>query len=251
MSECSQLIRGNPHGQPLIFLHGFLGCKEDWLEMLPFFEKEYHCIALDLPGHGATPYNDAIQDTVKALLSRYTSPKPILVGYSMGGRIALQLADCAKALVLLSAHPGLKTEQEKEEQKKREEVWINKLHTLPFDTFLTEWYAQPLFHSPSADRRFYPPRRQLQEPRSLAKVMEQMSLASQKYRDTFACPALFLHGEYDEKYRNLYAKLPKDISVEKINHSGHACHLEQPRLCAHTILSASDSKQNGKRSRGN
>ncbi len=231
MPACSQLTTGNPLGPPLIFLHGFLGCKEDWLEVLPFFEEHYRCITLDLPGHGAAPYSGEILEVVGGMLARFTSPKPIVIGYSMGGRIALQLSRYARAMVILSAHPGLKTDEEKLAQKKIEDTWCEKLNTLPLEAFLKEWYAQPLFHSSRLSQR-----RLKQDPASLAKVMQQMGLSRQRYCAEVTCPSLFLYGEKDGKYRDIYTGLSQGVSVQHIEEAGHACHLEQPERCAEAIL---------------
>src|ERR1043165_5206156 len=131
MSEYSAITRGSSRLPPLIFFHGFLGAKEDWMEMLPFFEERYHCIALDLPGHGETPYCEEMLATLETTLKMYR--KPILIGYSMGGRLALQLQQYASAVVALSAHPGLSTQAEREARQKVDEVWSEKLLRFPFE----------------------------------------------------------------------------------------------------------------------
>ena len=147
MSEFSTLICGNPSHPPLIFLHGFLGAKEDWEEMLSFFKKHFFCIAFDLPGHGSTTYCDDILPALKEEVLKGCSVKPILIGYSMGGRLALQLQEHARAIVAISAHPGLKTTKEKELRKDIDVTWRKKLLTLSWEAFLAEWYAQPIFLS--------------------------------------------------------------------------------------------------------
>ena len=142
----------------------------------------------------------------------------------------MHLRDCVENLVVLSAHPGLKTKKEKEERLELDKKWSEKLLTLPFETFLGEWYAQPLFHPLPFQKR------QNQNPQLLAKVMLQISLAHQEYIDTFECPTLFLHGENDLKYRDLYCRLPKSTAVEQIAECGHILPLAKPSLCAEKIL---------------
>jgi 2-succinyl-6-hydroxy-2,4-cyclohexadiene-1-carboxylate synthase len=220
--------RGSPDHPHLIFLHGFLGCKEDWNDILPFFATRYYCIAIDLPGHGASEYCEDIVGAVRALIG---INKPTLIGYSMGGRIALQLQPHAKKLAILSAHLGLQTQKEKEERWELDKAWSKKLLHLPFETFLEQWYAQPLFQPlPSL------PLRLKNDPKSLSKVILQMSLAHQQYIETLDCPALFLYGENDLKYRDLYCRLPKNAAVEGLSGSGHIIPLSNPSLCAKKIL---------------
>ncbi len=233
MLKFSTLTRGNPSLPPLIFLHGFLGCKEDWEGFFPYFEDRYHCIAWDLPGHGSTPYCDHILRAVKEEIQRTCSKKPLLLGYSMGGRIALSLKEYASALIILCSHPGLKTQKEKDERLQIDKTWSEKLQTLPFDHFLKEWYAQPIFPPNS---QMPPQRKRNQNPQSLSRVMTQMSLSSQEYGEDYPIPTLFLHGEKDLKYAELYRTLPKSVAVRSVDHSGHAVHLEQTLLCANHIL---------------
>ncbi len=46
----------------LVFLHGFSGDKETWMTLLRHIPKKYHCIAVDLPGHGKTKFNADLDD---------------------------------------------------------------------------------------------------------------------------------------------------------------------------------------------
>jgi 2-succinyl-6-hydroxy-2,4-cyclohexadiene-1-carboxylate synthase len=210
-----------------------LGCKEDWEEMIPFFEGSYYCIAVDLPGHGATPYSENITSTLREEIRQMGGEKPILVGYSMGGRLALELMDEAKSLIVLSGHPGLQTEEEKAERMAIDEQWSEKLLTLPLETFLTQWYEQPIFHHvPQSILN----RRMSQNPRELSLVLRQKSLAHQKRYDDFSCPTLFVCGEYDLKYRQLYVELPKTVEVSVVDGSSHAVHIENAALCSKLIL---------------
>jgi 2-succinyl-6-hydroxy-2,4-cyclohexadiene-1-carboxylate synthase len=238
MFEFSKLTCGDPRHPPLIFLHGFLGVKEDWEAMFPFFEKRFFCIAFDLPGHGSTPYSDDILSELKRALSLFC-PSPILIGYSMGGRIILQLQQYAKAIIALSAHPGLATREEKEQRRKSDEEWSENLLNLPFDLFVTKWYAQAIFqtlqHNPPLLERIIR-QRVKQNPQDLACILRQLSLADQPHITHFLCPALFLHGEEDLKYRQLYSQLPKTVSIRSIKNCGHVVHLENASHSAEEIL---------------
>jgi 2-succinyl-6-hydroxy-2,4-cyclohexadiene-1-carboxylate synthase len=239
MFEFSKLTCGDSRHPPLIFLHGFLGTKEDWEDIFPFFEKRFFCIAYDLPGHGQTPYSDAILWVLKKEIQKMSQMKPILIGYSLGGRIALQLQECASAVVALSAHPGLMSQKEKEERSKIDKIWSEKLLTLPFDAFFAEWYEQPIFQTLRQNLsllQLIVKRRMKQNPQDLARVICQMSLAGQPRITRFPTPTLFMHGEEDLKYRELYCGLPKTVAVRSIKNSGHAIHLENAQKCAEEIL---------------
>jgi len=230
-----RILCGNPRHTPLIFLHGFLGCKEDWRELLPFFEKRYYCLAFDLPGHGKSAYSETLLKTVHEEMSQF-SAKPLCIGYSMGGRIALQLQDTFSKMVLLSAHPGLLSEEERGAQEQRENTQIEELLSMPFEAFLEKWYAQPLFSTLSSSlRQELLKKRKNQNPALLAQILKQLRLSSQPRTSTLSCPTLFIYGEEDLKYRDIYCTLPPQIAVRSVPHAGHAVHLENPAACAQQI----------------
>ncbi len=239
MFDFSKLTCGDSSHPPLIFFHGFLGAKEDWEDMLPFFEQRFFCIAYDLPGHGSTPYSEDILSVLKNEIKKKFTKKPILIGYSLGGRIAMQLQENTSALVALSAHPGLSTQKEKEQRYKADERWSEKLLSLPLDAFFAEWYEQPIFHTLRHNLpllQLLIKRRMKQNPCDLAKVLRQLSLAHQPQMTQLLGPALFMHGEEDLKYRKLYSRLPKTAAVRTIKNCGHAIHVENARACAEEIL---------------
>lgn len=205
--------------------------------MLPFFQDRFYCVAFDLPGHGQSPYSQEILLIIKNAIKQVAS-KPICIGYSMGGRIGLQLQDQFKAMAALSAHPGLATQAEKEARNKIDEEWCEKLIQLPYDAFLSEWYAQPIFQSLSQRPYLLQTilkRRMRQDPHNLAHVLRQMSLSTQQQITDFPCPTLFLYGEEDLKYRQLCCKLP-DVAVRSVKDSGHAVHLENAAGTAEQII---------------
>lgn len=207
---------------PLIFLHGFLGTKEDWNPVLSYLHDE-QCIAIDLPGHGQTPFTEHFFDLIPDF------PKIHLVGYSMGGRLAMQYAEAnlekIATLTLLSAHTGL---IQKEERLQQDLLWAQKI-THSFDDFLTEWYDQPIFAGFTPDLTM----RKKQNPESLAKALVHFSLGKQPVlTPKNAC---FVVGEKDQKYRKLY---PDAIVVPN---AGHMVHYEQPAIVAQIIKNRLDA----------
>lgn len=192
----------------LIFLHGFLGCPQDWegvIEHLP----EFSCEALSYPFQ--------------------IPPESFVIGYSMGGRIALRSSE---PKILLSTHPGLRTAEEKAQRWLQDQQWAERLRQEPLESFLQAWYAQPLFDSLRRHPDFPKilARRAQQNPLELAQMLEQESLSHQ---DFAAAQAIFLHGQSDTKFARLYQNL--GIPSLEIPHAGHAAHLENPQGCAEAI----------------
>ena len=83
------------HGEPaLVFVHGFACAGEDWQAQLAHFAPRHRCVALDLPGHGASP---SVQQCSMAELARsinntrlQAAPGPVvLIGHSLGVRLVI------------------------------------------------------------------------------------------------------------------------------------------------------------------
>ncbi len=193
----------------LIFLHGFLGDKQDWegvMAHLPDFE----CLALSYP---------------------FEIPSDgILVGYSMGGRVACKYPH---PKILISSHPGLKTEEEKDERRRWEQKWRYLLQTDSFDHFLQLWYDQPLFECLKKSSNFPAifARRMAGSKEVALHQFESLLLSSYSYH--LPANAHFLCGSDDKKYLDLYTRLCLNPLI--IQGSSHACHLEQPTQCASVI----------------
>ncbi|MDQ3629932.1 MAG: alpha/beta hydrolase [Actinomycetota bacterium] len=111
---------GPPDGEPIVWIHGLSGSWQNWLENLPAFaEAGFRCLAVDLPGFGQSPMpEEKITITgygvlVDELLEELDISAASIVGNSMGGFIAAELAICfperVERLVLVSA-AGLSVE---------------------------------------------------------------------------------------------------------------------------------------------
>ncbi|MEW7289687.1 alpha/beta fold hydrolase [Aquimarina sp. 2304DJ70-9] len=93
-------------GVPVVFLHGFLENSTMWEETILLSSKYYHCISIDLLGHGDTEclgYIHSMEDmalAVKAVLDHLKISKTTLIGHSMGGYAALAFADLFPNIVL-------------------------------------------------------------------------------------------------------------------------------------------------------
>lgn len=97
-----------------MFLHGFLGTGDDWIPIMKAISGSSRCISLDLPGHGKSKLQGyvaanetdepslsfkTVAKALAKLISKLTSVKVVLAGYSMGARIALYMSLKFKDLV--------------------------------------------------------------------------------------------------------------------------------------------------------
>ncbi|MCF6313342.1 MAG: alpha/beta fold hydrolase [Verrucomicrobiales bacterium] len=135
-----------------------------------------------------------------------------LVGYSMGGRLALHaLLDRPRAwrsLVVLSTHPGLSDLRQRELRLKEDRAWAVLARSLPWADFLQKWNAQAVLKSvePSAGQMDLQDRRE-----RVARAFECWSLGRQEdLRGALAgccTPVLWITGELDEKFTQLVAEV--------------------------------------------
>lgn len=99
----------------LVFLHFFGGSANSWLELIELLKPNFKCIAIDLRGFGNSPapekvlsVNDSAEDVIK-LIQGLNLKNYILIGHSMGGKIALAIAAKSfpglKSLILVAPSP--------------------------------------------------------------------------------------------------------------------------------------------------
>lgn len=102
-------------GQAVVFLHGWLSTGEIW-DIPTFIKQKYHVVTIDLPGHGNVPLTQPLSlseyaKIVEEVIEKLKLQRPIIVGHSMGGKIAAKLAITNPALVsslILIASPCAK-----------------------------------------------------------------------------------------------------------------------------------------------
>src|SRR5215210_9302239 len=94
-------VSGDRRSRAVLFLHGFMGSSADWRGVMSVIGDRAFCIAVDLPGHGASLELAADSYTVEGaaqavirILDEHEVIRVTVAGYSMGGRLALYLALC-------------------------------------------------------------------------------------------------------------------------------------------------------------
>lgn len=235
----------------IIFLHGFLGSGSDWLPVARQLCNDYCCVMVDLPGHGKagflqTPQIDGFfeqtADALAELLQESGSSPNYLVGYSMGGRLALALLlrhqELFTKAVIVSASPGLRTTKEQIERQEHDEKISRKIEH-NFEGFIKAWYDQPLFASLKQHPVFkeVESERKINDPRNLALALRVLGTGRQHSQwesiQHNNVPVRFFTGEKDERYVEIgrqMVKLCAGSDLEIFPHCGHTLQLENKEL---------------------
>ncbi|MFB6279168.1 MAG: 2-succinyl-6-hydroxy-2,4-cyclohexadiene-1-carboxylate synthase [Salinibacter sp.] len=247
----ARMLHRKAHGPSeaptLCFLHGFMGASADWASVVEVLSDDVHCLTVDLPGHGRSldRADDAYSvagatEAVVDVLDAEEIPACTLVGYSMGGRVALSLAlrhpERVERLVLESASPGLRAEAERAERRAVDAARADRIET-DLDAFLADWYRQPLFASLARHELVDEMVRTRSEndSRELARALRGMSPGRQASfwdrLDTLDGPTLILAGALDDKYVAITDEAATRIDPARrvvIPEAGHNVHAERP-----------------------
>ena len=256
---------GPPTAPVVLFLHGFMGSRRDWAAVTAALARTHHCIAVDLPGHGETgDPGGASQQTASGSAAPLWTPDGCVaalagilaaagvgagggsvVGYSLGGRLALQLAiehpDLVARAVIISASPGIAGEPARQARRDEDEQRAAGLETRGLEPFLADWYRLPLF-APLREHPRFPAvleRRRRNDPRLLARSLRSLGTGTQRslWGDLpgLHTPLLFLAGERDPKFTTLafdaVARCPRGEAVI-LRGRGHALVEEDPEAVA-------------------
>ena len=245
----------------VVCLHGFLGDSDEWQPVIDCLPPRLRCHAPLLPGHdGNSPSGKTFDGLVDALWDKLEPQLPqffVLVGYSLGGRLALGLArrypERLRALILEAAHPGLQDSHEREDRKRHDAGWAKRFLNRPWLESLEAWYRQPVFADlTEIRRRALIQRRSRHNPQHLAATLRAASLAGQPdLRPTLHAlkiPVAYIVGAHDKKFSaiadTLLAELGSGLQRFQIAGVGHNCHIEAPeaiaaiiqRICTEDIL---------------
>lgn len=243
------LLEGQKDNPPLMFLHGFLGSSADWSTIIQELKNDYFILVPDLPGHGKTKVHHQKSDykmsSVAKNLNQYLKQCNIqavqLIGYSMGGRLALYLTvhypDLIKKLIIVSASAGLKTAEELLLRQKWEKEWIQYLTHYSMSEFVSKWYQQPIFHSLHSSKNIQQiiQRRMKNENHELISSLQHMGTGQQEslwpYLNSIKIPVHMIVGDLDSKYVDLSQHMGNCIP-NSYNHivrnCGHNVYAEKP-----------------------
>jgi 2-succinyl-6-hydroxy-2,4-cyclohexadiene-1-carboxylate synthase len=238
-------------GAPLVLLHGFTGSAASWTPHISGFSPHLSTIAVDLLGHGESdapvePSRYSIENSARdlaAILDELGIQRAHVLGYSMGGRVALFFAykypQRVNHLLLESASPGIQNPGERAQRAASDVELAGRIEREGIEPFVEHWTNLPLFAS---QEHLAPPvREQLKQqrlrnkPLGLANSLRGLSVGVQPSLwdelPTLSAPSLLIAGALDAKYTEIahsMAHVMPDARVQVVADAGHTVHLERP-----------------------
>lgn len=242
----------------LVLLHGFTGTTNTWNKVIEYLPNTIKIVAIDLIGHGKT---EAPKDS-----SRYSMIEQVkdleeifnqlglhyfnLLGYSMGGRVALSYAvrfpKRIKQLILESSSPGLHTEEEQLARRQADELLADEIEEKGIQWFVDKWENIPLFASqktlPEQIQQAIREERLSQSEAGLANSLRGMGTGAQpslwRKLIRLSFPVILITGELDPKFVQIAEQMLEQLQNAKhinVPNVGHSIHVENPEQFA-TII---------------
>jgi 2-succinyl-6-hydroxy-2,4-cyclohexadiene-1-carboxylate synthase len=244
-------------GTPVTLLHGFTQSVRSWHEVIAGMPAGYQWVLPDLRGHGDTRVRPGAPHTMETctadlemLWDHLGISRTHLVGYSMGGRLALHVAATRPqrilSLLTIGAHAGLE-EDAREGRRRGDEALAQRIEKDGLEAFVNYWSSLPMFAG--LERRGPSFVAQVRTERmnnhfaGLAESLRGMGAGAMRpvwdELTRVTCPCTFVAGQLDHGYvasaRRLAATVP-DGRVVVVQRAGHTVHQERPEAFARLLL---------------
>lgn len=216
----------------MLFVPGFMQRGHAWRATAERLGTRYRSVCLD---HRSSTFAGRVEEIVALL-----EPNPVLVGYSMGGRLALHVAlrrpAGIGALVLVGASAGIEDEALRAERREADERLAGWIERRSIEEVVDAWERLPVFASQSPElREALRPGRLSHDPAELAALLRtagQGVLPPVWDRlGEVDRPVLLVAGEADDAYvQEVYSMQPlfPRASARLVPGAGHAPQLEAP-----------------------
>ena len=225
----------------VVFLHGFTHTGRSWHPVIAALGERYTSVADDIRGHGDA--SEQVPVSLEAVIGDVLARAPgrfTLVGYSMGGRLALHVAlaagDRVQRLVLIGASPGIADEGERSARLRADGQLADEIERSSIDEFARRWAQTPVLAGlPAAALDAAHADRLRSTPAGLARALRELgtgALPSLWGRlGELSMPVTLVVGERDSKFRAIAAEMAAatpTAGVVIVPGAGHAVHLEAP-----------------------
>jgi len=254
--------KGDSPDDPLVLLHGFTGTHRTWDRLSERLSKNRFLILPDLPGHGGSatapsaaemgvgPTSRAVAEVMRAAAGLGGKRKAALLGYSLGGRVALDLAcesqELLSCLILEGASPGIERDDEREERRAKDYALADEIERRGVEWFVDNWEEAPLFATQKRLPRpvFQGIRRDRlsNSARGLAMSLRAAGTGEMtplwKAMERLRVPVLLVVGERDRRYAEIGEAMRRRIPgsiLSRVEGAGHCAHLEKPEEFADLV----------------
>ena len=252
-NEVTYFVEVYGKGEPILLLHGFTGDHSTWGDLVDLLQSNYLCIVPDIIGHGRSesPHEysryglEKVSADLKQMLEALNIEQCHVLGYSMGGRLALQFSvlfpECVKTLLLESASPGLLLAEEREQRMEQDHKLADRIEKEGMASFVEFWQSIPLFKTqsrlPEHKKTAIFEQRMRNNEVGLANSLRGMGTGVQRSLwdelVNLQMPVLLLTGEHDEKFCKIAEKMSvmlQNCEWETISEVGHAIHVEDSEM---------------------
>jgi pimeloyl-ACP methyl ester carboxylesterase len=240
-------------GKPMLILHGFLGMGDNWRSVSKNLSEEYEVHTPDMRNHGKSPHSEnftyeIMVEDVKNYIDSHELKKVVLIGHSMGGKIAMQFAskypEYLSHLIVVDISPKLY-------QPHHDDI-LNSLKDLKDSHLSSRKEAEDKLAERITDkgvRLFLLKNLKREEDHTLSLKPNIDVFIKNRYEIGRALPeechfrgkTLFIKGENSsyirDKDEKLIAKHFPDYNIKSISKSGHWVHAENPDDFIKTLLS--------------
>lgn len=234
-------------GISLYAIHGFLGSPLDWQGVFsPRAGLEVYTPSLSR----SPPLTlSALAERVNLEAASSGAGRKVLLGYSLGGRVALhsllQSPPLWSAAVIVSAHPGLASAQEKSKRLENDQQWAKRFREEEGSAVMAAWNAQSVFKQDRAEA----PVLAREAPSVLdrhkwADLLLGCSLGVQadlsEALSRLQIPVLWISGELDLKFKAIHGEIgernPKWFQHEVLPQAGHRVPWDQTRAFEERVI---------------
>ncbi len=238
----------------LVLLHGFTHTGATWGPVIRALGERYSPIAPDIRGHGSASEREPVdlESVIDDIDHIVEGERLTLVGYSMGGRIALHaalmLGGRIERLVLIGASPGIADKIERRNRLLADEAlarWIATESSI--EKVARRWEKTPVLEGqPPKVARLVHANRLLNTPAGLARALRGLGTgvlpSAWEHLGELQIPVVLVVGERDEKFQAVAEQMAALIDwceVVTVPNTGHAVHLEDPAAVARVLTKPS------------
>ncbi len=249
MKQNRESTPGSSGREPgIVALHGFTGDPADFsMLQQPGLLEHFSWLCPDL---NAVHCPGQLKPLLLSAREQFEVP-PFLLGYSMGGRLALLAATEAPGswagLILIGSSDGIREAEERESRLRQDSLLVASIRNHGVHAFIRKWQQHPIIRSQenieASFRQAMLSRRLQRSPETLQAHLTAFSPGKLPWMGPYwadlPLPVLLCVGERDEKFRRineaLLTKKNKDTTLAIIPRAGHAAHLENPQAFSRAV----------------